>query len=120
MAVRLDHTIVPAKDKLAAAQLFAEIFGLAVKPGQGRFAQVPVNDSLTMDFADEAEAWGHIPWDPARSESHHYAFCVSDQEFEGILGRVKARGMAFGSGPRSHTDRQVSDRRGGRTIYCEV
>ena len=42
MAVRLDHTIVPAKDKLAAAQLFAEIFGLAVKPATGISAPIPV------------------------------------------------------------------------------
>ena len=120
MTIRLDHTIVPARDKVAAAQLFAELFGLEMKPVQGRFAQVVVNDSLTMDFADEAEDWDTIPWDPAKTESHHYAFCVGDEEFDGILGRVKAKGMAYGSGPRAHRDRQVSERRGGRTIYFEV
>ena len=120
MAIKLDHTIVPATDKVAAAQLFAEIFGLTMRPVQGRFAQVPVNESLTIDFADEAEDWGHIPWDPSHSESHHYAFCVSDGEFDGILSRVQAKGMAYGCGPRSHTDGQVSSRRGGRTIYFEV
>lgn len=120
MTIRLDHTIVPAKDKVAAAQLFAELFGLKMKPVQGRFAQVPVNESLTIDFADEAEDWDTIPWDPNKSESHHYAFCVSDEEFDGILGRVNGKGMAYGSGPRSHHDGQVSDRRGGKTIYFEV
>jgi hypothetical protein len=45
MGIRLDHTIVPAKDKMASAGFFAEIFGLAVKPGY--FAQAPVNESLT-------------------------------------------------------------------------
>ena len=34
MTIRLDHTIVPAKDKIASAGFFAEIFGLTVKPGQ--------------------------------------------------------------------------------------
>ena len=43
MAIRLDHTIVPAKDKMASAALFAEIYGLAVKPGY--FAQVRVNET---------------------------------------------------------------------------
>ena len=33
MAIVLDHTIVPAKDKVASAEFFAEIFGLKVKPG---------------------------------------------------------------------------------------
>lgn len=64
MTIRLDHTIVPAKDKVAAARFFAEIFGLKVKPGGGYFAQVQVNESLTLDFADEPEPWG----------GHHYAF----------------------------------------------
>ena len=30
MTIRLDHTIVPAKDKNASAEFFAEIFGLTV------------------------------------------------------------------------------------------
>jgi hypothetical protein len=62
VAIRLDHTIVPAKDKIASAEFFAEIFGLTVKPGY--FAQVQVNDSLTLDFADEREEWGGPGFDP--------------------------------------------------------
>jgi catechol 2,3-dioxygenase-like lactoylglutathione lyase family enzyme len=58
MTIRLDHTIVPATDKVASAAFFADIFGLTVKPGQGHFAQVQVNESLTLDFADEPEPWG--------------------------------------------------------------
>ena len=64
MTVRLDHTIVPAKDKIASAEFFAEIFGLTVKPDQDHFAQVQVNESLTFDFADEPEPWGGAGFDP--------------------------------------------------------
>ena len=46
MAIRLDHTIVPAKDKEASAEFFAEIFGLKVS--HGFFARVQVNSSLTL------------------------------------------------------------------------
>jgi hypothetical protein len=53
VAIKLNHLIVPAKDKVASAQLFAEIFGLEVKPAQGRFAQVPIDEYLTIDFADD-------------------------------------------------------------------
>ena len=73
MPILFDHTIVPAKDKFASAKFFAEISGLNVKPGDGYFAQVQVNDSLTFDFADET--------DP---KSHHYAFHISEAEFEGF------------------------------------
>ena len=91
MAITLNHTIVPAKDKQASAQFFAHIFGLQVKEGEGRFAQVQVNDTLTMDF------------DQLRPvvESIHYAFHVSDAEFDAILGRVREAKLAYGSAPWS-------------------
>ena len=78
MAITLNHTIVPAKDKQASAQFFADIFGLQVKAGDGRFAQVQVNATLTMDY------------DQLRPvvESLHYAFHVSDTEFDDIYARV--------------------------------
>lgn len=106
--IRLDHTIVPAKDKDASAAFFAEIFGLTVKRG-GYFTQVQINDSLTFDFDDDPEAAG----------GHHYAFHVSDPEFDAIFGRVEARGIPYGSGPSHHTDGQIYRHRGGRGFYFE-
>ena len=117
MTIRLDHTIVPTKDRVASAEFFAEIFGLTVKPGH--FAQVQINESLTLAFADEPEAWGGPGFDPRTGRSHHYAFCVSDAEFEAIFGRVQAKGLAYGSGPFHHTDGEIYTRRGGRGFYFE-
>ena len=97
MTIRLDHTIVPAKDRRAAAAFFAEIFGLSVKSGDGHFAQVQINESLTFDFADEAEAWGGPGFDPRTGRSHHYAFHVSDAEFDAIFARVEGKGIPYGS-----------------------
>ena len=108
MPIVLDHTIVPAKDKQGSAKFFAEIFGLTVKPGTGHFAQVQVNQSLTFDFADESEP-----------QSHHYAFHISEAEFKAIFGRVKAKGLPYGSAPYNHTDGQIYSRRGGRGFYFE-
>ncbi len=108
MPILLDHTIVPARDKLASATFFAEIFGLSVKSADGYFAQVQVNDSLTFDFSDEPEP-----------QSHHYAFHISDTEFEAIYERVKAKGLPYGSGPYNHTDGKIYTRRGGRGFYFE-
>jgi catechol 2,3-dioxygenase-like lactoylglutathione lyase family enzyme len=108
MPILLDHTIVPARDKLASATFFAEIFGLSVKSADGYFAQVQVNDSLTFDFSDEP-----------KPQSHHYAFHISDTEFEAIYERVKAKGLPYGSGPYNHTDGKIYTRRGGRGFYFE-
>ena len=73
MTITLDHTIVPAHDKEKSARFFAEIFGLKLDSPIGHFAAVHVNDKLTLDFADREDF-----------ESHHYAFHVSDEEFDAI------------------------------------
>ena len=119
MTIRLDHTIVPAKDKVASAEFSAEVFGLTVKPDHGHFAQVQVNESLTFDFADEPEPWGGPGFDPRTGQSHHYAFHISEAEFEGVFNRVKAKGIPYGSGPYNHTDGRIYTRRGGRGLYFE-
>jgi len=119
MAIRLDHTIVPAKDKVVSAKFFAEIFGLTVK-NDGHFAQVQINESLTFAFADEPEAWGGPGFDPSEGgRSHHYAFHISEADFDEIFNRVKAKGIPYGSGPFSHSDGKINKRRGGRGFYFE-
>lgn len=117
MTIRLDHTIVPSKDKAASARFFAEIFGLKVTPGRGYFAQVRVNESLTMDFADEPEAWGDPGSEPGAGLSLHFAFHVSEDEYEAILARVKARALSYGSEPDTPDDGRINTRRGGRGFY---
>jgi hypothetical protein len=42
MTITLNHTIVPARDKRAAAQFFACIFGLHADSKGGRFAPVRI------------------------------------------------------------------------------
>jgi len=106
MSITLNHTIVPAHDKEAAARFFADMFGLKYEGASGHFAPVKVNETLTMDF-DNRESF----------ESHHYAFHVSEEEFDGILGRVQAVGLPYGSGPGSKTDMEINHRRGGRGFY---
>jgi catechol 2,3-dioxygenase-like lactoylglutathione lyase family enzyme len=108
VAIHLDHTIVPAKNKRASARFFAEIFGLTVSPGRGYFAQVRVNERLTLDFSDEPDA-----------STGHYAFHVGEAEFEAIFSRIKGRGIPYGSEPDEPTNGRINTRRGGRGFYFE-
>jgi hypothetical protein len=55
MTITLNHTIVPARDKMAAAQFFARIFGLHADPKDGHFAPIRINDTLTLLFDDDEE-----------------------------------------------------------------
>jgi catechol 2,3-dioxygenase-like lactoylglutathione lyase family enzyme len=106
MSIVLDHTIVPARDKEGSARFFARIFGLEYKGPVSHFAPVKINDTLTIDFDD---------WDSF--ERHHYAFKVSEAEFDGIFDRVRGEGLVYGSGPRSAEDMEINHRRGGRGFY---
>lgn len=106
MTIELDHTIVPARDKEASARFFARIFGLAYDGPMSHFAPVKVNDRLTLDFDTDQEF-----------ESHHYAFRVSEAEFDAIFGRIRAEGIAYGSGPGRLDDMDINHRRGGRGVY---
>ena len=106
MAITLNHTIVPSHDKETAARFFARIFGLSYDGPVGHFAPVQVNDSLTLDFDNRDQF-----------ERHHYAFHVSEEEFDQIFGRLEADGLTYGSGPRSLEDMEINRRRGGRGVY---
>jgi Lactoylglutathione lyase and related lyases len=108
MAIELNHTVVPARDKVASAKFFARILGLSFdESAVDYFAPVRVNDALTMDFADSD-----------RIAIHHYAFKVSEEEFDAIFGRIKAEGIAYGSGPPNpFDDMKINHRGGGRGVY---
>lgn len=108
MAIVLNHTIVPARDKVASAEFFARIFGLEYNGPHSHFAPVQVNGDLTLDFDERGEF-----------KSHHYAFKVSEAEFDAIFARVAAEGIGYGSGPRSRTDGEINHRRGGRGVYFD-
>ncbi len=110
MAIVLDHTIVPARDKEASARFLARILGLRYEGAASHFAPLRINDTLTLDF-DTDDGF----------ESHHYAFKVSGSEFDDIFGRVKAadiaEAIAYGSGQGSLDDMKINHRRGGRGFY---
>ena len=104
--MELNHTVVRSHDKEASARFFAEMMGLKYEGLDGHFAPVRVNDQLTMDF-DNSDQVVHA----------HYAFKVSDAEFEDIFDRVKAAGIQYSSGPGGHWDMQINTRKGGRGFY---
>ena len=106
MPIVLDHTIVPAHDKEASARWFARIFGLTYEGLAGHFAPIHVNGDLTLDFDNHD-----------RFESHHYAFYVSEADFDAIFGRIQAEGIPYGSGPFSLEDMGMNTRKGGRGVY---
>ena len=106
MPIILDHTIVPARDQEESARFFARIFGLRYRGPSGHFAEVRVNDGLTFDFDTQTGF-----------EPHHYAFKVSEAEFEAIFSRIQKEKISYGSGPFSPDNMKINHRNGGRGLY---
>lgn len=108
MTVHLDHIMVQATDRNAAAKCLADLLGVAWSDtGIGPFSPVFVNDGLTFDFDETPEPFARL----------HYCFRVSEAEFDAILGRIKAAGIAFRSKVHAGVDMQVNTQHGGRIVY---
>ncbi|MFG6414465.1 VOC family protein [Roseateles sp. DC23W] len=110
MPAVLDHLLVPARDRRAAAERLAAILDVpwSAQAAMGPFSAVYVSDDLTLDF-DEVAA-GAVPL-------QHVAFRVSDAEFDALLARLQALGIAWRSTPGGPDDFQVNPHGGGRIVY---
>lgn len=108
MTVHIDHLTVPSRDKKAAAKLLAELLGVPwSETGIGAFAPVYVNAGLTLDF----DEWtSHVPL-------LHYCFRVGEEDFDAILGRIRAAGIPFRSRVHGPVDFAVDTAHGGRIVY---
>lgn len=108
MGPQLDHAIVPARDRRAAAELLARILDVPwSETGIGPFCPVYINEGLTLDI-DQAE--GEVP-------ALHYCFRVSDTAFEALLSRLRNLGVPYRSMPHGPVDMKVNVQQGGRIVY---
>ncbi len=109
MAVQLNHTIVSARDKQVSATFLAEILGLPAPVPFGPFLGVEVDNDVTLDFIDTD---GEIT-------SQHYAFLISEDEFDEIFGRIRERGLSYWADPGRKHPGDINTRDGGRGVYFE-
>jgi catechol 2,3-dioxygenase-like lactoylglutathione lyase family enzyme len=108
MSVELNHTIVHANDKAQSARFLADILGLAAPASFGPFLVVETANGVSLDFID---AGG----EPVRSR--HFAFLVSEPEFDQIFARIRARGMDYWADPMGKQHGQINTHDGGRGLY---
>ncbi len=106
MAITLNHTIVPSSNKVESAKFYSRLFGFEYVGVFSHFIVVRVNDTLCLDF-DNKEKF----------ESHHYAFKVSEQEFDDIFARLEAEKIKYGSGPGEADDMAINHNYDGRGVY---
>ena len=109
MAPKLNHTIVAAHDRKASAVFLSELLGLSPPILLGPFAAVTVGDELTMDFMDSED----------EIRSQHYAFLVSETEFDQIFARIEERHMPYWADPHRKKRDRINHWDDGRGVYFE-
>ncbi len=108
MPVQLNHTIVHAHDKQHSATWLADMLGLDAPKPFGPFMVVDCDNGVSLDFVD------HGPGDIL---SEHYAFLVSEDEFDEIFGRIKAQGLQYWADPHETQPGEINHHDGGRGVY---
>jgi hypothetical protein len=109
MTVELDHTIVAAHDNTASAAFLSDILGLPSPTQFGHFVAVEVGNGVTLDFMSTDG-----PVTP-----QHYAFAVSDAEFDDAFDRIRARELEYWADPSRSRPGQIRQHDGSRGLYFE-
>ena len=110
MAIKLNHTIVHSNDPRASAEFLTSLFGLPTAKRFGPFLVVEVGNEVSLDF---------LSGDGMEIQMQHYAFLVSDEEFDGIFGRIKERRVKYWADPGQKQEGEINHHFGGRGVYFQ-
>jgi catechol 2,3-dioxygenase-like lactoylglutathione lyase family enzyme len=109
MTVEFNHTIVWAHDSKASASFLTQVLGLPAPKHWGPFQVVATSNGVNVDFMDKDGA----------ISTQHYAFLVSEAEFDQVLGRVRQRGLAYWADPARTKAGEINHHDGGRGVYFQ-
>jgi catechol 2,3-dioxygenase-like lactoylglutathione lyase family enzyme len=111
MPAALNHTIVHSKDARAGATFLSEVMGLPAPYPFGHFQVVEAANGVSLDYATVG--------DDEEVRPMHYAFLVSEDEFDEIFGRVQQRGLTYWADPRGQQEGEINTHDGGRGVYFQ-
>jgi catechol 2,3-dioxygenase-like lactoylglutathione lyase family enzyme len=109
MAIDFNHTIVWARDSEESATFLSQILGLPAPKRWGPFLVVTTANGTNLDFMN---ADGEI-------SPQHYAFLVSESEFDQIFDRVRERSLSYWADPAQAQTGEINHNDGGRGFYFE-
>lgn len=107
MAVELNHTIVHARNAEGSAGFLSDILGLPPPRRFGPFMVVDAANGVSLDYLSTDEDF----------IIEHYAFLVSEAEFDDIFARLAARGVEHFADPRLSRKGEINRNDGGRGCY---
>ena len=106
MEITLNHTIINSKNNVKSARFYERIFGFNFIKEWEHFAVVKVNSTLTLDFLTKESF-----------STQHYAFKVSENEFDDIFNRIIEEGLVYGSDPYNRENMTINHHYNGRGVY---
>ena len=89
------------------ANFLARTLGLPAPARFGPFLVVELANHVSLDFHDIG---GEI-------SSQHYAFLVTEEEFDGIFGRITGQGLDYWADPGRSRPGEINRNDGGRGVY---
>lgn len=109
MPIAFNHTIVAARDMRKSAEFLTELFGLPSPVLFEPFMTVTLEHGASLDYAD-------VP-DDEEIRPQHYAFLVSEDDFDAIYSKIQSRGLPHWADPRGERPGEINTRDGGRGVY---
>ena len=109
MPVELNHTIVNAHDRDATARFMTDVLGLPEAKDYGPFKVVQVDNGVSLDVIE----------DDGDITPQHYAFLISEPEFDEIFGRIQERQLTYWPDPYQSRPGEINHHDGGRGVYFE-
>ncbi|MFD9796324.1 VOC family protein [Streptomyces sp. NPDC059070] len=108
MSVQLNHTIIHSRDNRASAEFLADVLGLRVGDEWGPFIPVETANGVTLDFATG---------DPDKIVPQHYAFLVTEDEFDVGFDKIKQWAVPYFADPHMKRPNEINHNDGGRGVY---
>jgi catechol 2,3-dioxygenase-like lactoylglutathione lyase family enzyme len=109
MPVQLNHTIVWCSDKEQSSAFMARMLGRPAPRDFYHFKVVDLDNDVSLDFMQKEG-------DVARQ---HYAFLISEEEFDEVLQRILAEDVPHWADPARTEPNQINRNDGGRGVYFE-
>ena len=107
MSIQFNHVLVFAHDKHESARFLTQLFGLPDPKPAGIFVAVDLANGVTLHYGEPGVDF----------LSQHYAFLVSDDEFDAIYARIRAGNMIHWADPGKKFPDQINTNHGGRGVY---
>lgn len=108
MTIQLNHTIVAARDPRRSARFLCDLLGLPAPLHLDPFDIVQVGDT-SLDFMETSE----------EIHPQHYAFLVTEDEFDQIFGRIQAADLDYWADPARREPARINTWDGGRGVYWQ-